>query len=199
VGCTGGLQDAPLDVGNPNWLHGHLSTVFPDVWGIDINRAKLEALRARGYENVYEADAQDFSIPERFDTIVAGELIEHLGNPSGFLRSAREHLAPGGCIVLSTPYFAGLPNVLYAWLKYPKTCANPEHTMWFCPTTLSTLAEQNGLRVEVWSLLLHIPRGNIQRGGNGLHGLGRKALPAVAPLIPNRMRSNSLVARLVPS
>jgi hypothetical protein len=66
--------------------------------------------------------------------------------------------------------------------------------MWFCPTTLSTLAEQNELRMEAWSLLL-----DLQRGGNGLDGLGRKALRAVAPLIPNRMRSNTLVGRLVPS
>jgi hypothetical protein len=124
------------------------------------------------------------------------------GTPTGCTATYRRcsptfgasNLAPGGCIVLSTPYFAGLPNLLYAWLKYPKTCGNPEHTMWFCPTTLSTLAEQNGLRIEAWSLLL-----DLQRGGNGLDGLGRKALRAVAPLIPNRMRSNPLVGRLVPS
>ena len=41
--------------------------------------------------------------------------------------------------------------MIYAWLRYPRTSSNPEHMMWFCPATLSVLAESVGLQVTMWS------------------------------------------------
>lgn len=38
-----------------------------------------------------------------FDAITAGEIIEHLEDPMGFLQGCRETLTPGGILVLSTP------------------------------------------------------------------------------------------------
>jgi SAM-dependent methyltransferase len=38
-----------------------------------------------------------------FDAITAGEILEHLEDPMGFLRACYETLAPGGILVLSTP------------------------------------------------------------------------------------------------
>jgi SAM-dependent methyltransferase len=48
---------------------------------------------------------QDFSgaIAQRFDAIVALEVIEHLENPREFLRQCRLLLRPGGVLLLSTP------------------------------------------------------------------------------------------------
>lgn len=43
------------------------------------------------------------AIAQRFDAIVALELIEHLENPREFLRQCRLLLRPGGVLVLSTP------------------------------------------------------------------------------------------------
>ena len=40
---------------------------------------------------------------ESFDTIIAGETVEHLENPSQFLREAKVILKPGGTLLLSTP------------------------------------------------------------------------------------------------
>ena len=51
---------------------------------------------------------QDFAnaIAQRFDAIVALELIEHLENPRAFLRQCRLLLRPGGVLLLSTPNIA---------------------------------------------------------------------------------------------
>ena len=149
VGCTGHVPD----VQNPYWVHGHLRKAFPSVWGIDKEADNVRRLRALGYSNVRVADAQSFDLEKRFDTIVAGELIEHLENPGAFLVTASEHLKPDGRIVLTTPYPFGLAHLLYAWFKFPRTCSNPQHTLWLCPTTLQSLAARAGLKVVHWQLL----------------------------------------------
>ena len=41
--------------------------------------------------------------PGEFEGIVAGEIIEHLENPMGFLRCCRKTLARNGVLILSTP------------------------------------------------------------------------------------------------
>lgn len=149
VGCTGHT----LEPNSPYWLHGQLRKQFSDVTGIDINASNVERLRELGYENVYVASAEQFGFDRKFDTIVAGELIEHLSNPGLFLERCREHLAPGGRIVITTPYPFSLLYVLYAFFKFPKTCQNPEHTCWFCPQTMRELAFRAKLHIVHWELI----------------------------------------------
>lgn len=149
LGFVGELVGA----GSATWLHESIRTRYPSVWGLDASRDDVEALRSEGRKNLVVGDAQDFSLDKTFDTIVAGELIEHLGNPAGLLTSAREHLKPGGRVIVTTPYAFGLHHWLYAQYKFPKTCANEGHVQWFCPATLQALARQNGLKVVHWELL----------------------------------------------
>ena len=141
-----------IGVGSPEWVHDSIRSRFPSAWGLDASREAVDALRAEGRENLVVGDAQDFSLDQSFDTILAGELIEHLGNPAGMLSSARRHLKPGGRLVVTTPYAFGLHHWLYAQYKFPKTCANEGHVQWFCPATLTALAQQNGYRVVHWEL-----------------------------------------------
>ena len=58
---------------------------------------------------------QNFDLGRTFDTVFAGELIEHLGNVDGFLSSARRHLEPGGQLVLTTPNVFYVGNFVYRW------------------------------------------------------------------------------------
>jgi SAM-dependent methyltransferase len=128
------------------WLHQRLSQLHPRVVGIDISAANLEKMRALGYQNLYQMDAETFSFDETFNTIVAGELIEHLSNPGLFLARARAHLESGGRLIITTPYVFSPLYVLYANLKYPKTCENAEHTHWLCIETMRNLAGRYGFK-----------------------------------------------------
>jgi SAM-dependent methyltransferase len=149
VGCAAHVPEP----GNPYWIHGWLRDKFPGVAGIDISEKNIEFLRQRGFGNLHVASAETFELADRYNTIFSGELIEHLANPGAFLARAREHLSADGRIVLTTPYPFALLYQAYAFLKYPKTCQNLEHTCWFCPQTLTVLAEREGLRVIHWELI----------------------------------------------
>jgi len=149
VGCTG----HSVDIGSPRWLHGRLREQFPSVVGIDLSAENIAALRRHGFANLHVQSAESFVLPDEFDTIVAGEIIEHLANPGLFLQQARKHLKPAGRLVLTTPHPFSLANIAYALTKYPKTCQNAEHACWFCPRTMTELVKRNGLRIEHFELI----------------------------------------------
>jgi SAM-dependent methyltransferase len=145
--------DSVLDVGcvsrygKPDWVHGLLMESFPDVVGIDIDADAVKLLRERGFE-VELANAEDFELHRQFDTIFAGELIEHLDNVHGFLASSRRHLRPGGRLVLTTPNVFYVGAFVYRWGGHGNV--HPEHTCWYCEDTLRQVIERNGYtKVEI--------------------------------------------------
>lgn len=143
VGCT----SHRIEIDSPYWLHGCLRKKFPSVVGIDVSEENIKVLSAAGFSNLYAQSAETFSLSEKFDTIVAGELIEHLANPGLFLERSRQHLKADGKLVLTTPNPFSLGTSIYAFLKFPKTCHNPEHTCWFCLRTMNELASRSGFTV----------------------------------------------------
>jgi cyclopropane fatty-acyl-phospholipid synthase-like methyltransferase len=153
VGCTGHV----VEIGSSQWLHGRLREKFPFVTGIDISEENVRLLRQRGFDNIQVQSADAFELGEKFDTIVAGEVIEHLSNPGLFLQHAREHLNPEGKLVITTPNAFALLFISYALFKFPKTCENLEHTCWFCPQTIKELAERSGFRIEHFELFDDYP------------------------------------------
>ena len=156
VGCTGHF----VNIGSPQWLHGRLREKFPSVSGIDISEANAAILRENGFDKIYVQSAESFELSEKFDTIVAGELIEHLSNPGLFLQRARAHLEPGGRLVLTTPNPFSMLFISYALLKCPKTCENVQHTCWFCPRTMAELVGRCGFRIEHFELFDDYPPGS---------------------------------------
>ena len=185
IGCAGHIPEP----NSPHWLHGALLANFPHVVGIDINETNVRQLQALGYQHIHLQSAESFALPQKFNTIIAGEVIEHLANPGLFLARAKEHLAPGGIAVITTPYPFSLLYFLYAVMKFPKTCQNLEHTCWLCPRTLEALAERAGLRTVHWRLIedyrLNDP--------SGRYRLFVKLLSRFRWLVPTRLRCNTML------
>ena len=62
--------------------------------------------KPKNYANFVKGDCQKLSKyfePKSFDTIIAGEIIEHLENPSAFLRETRKVLKDEGILLISAP------------------------------------------------------------------------------------------------
>lgn len=148
VGCAGHRVEPE----NPDWLHRRLSERF-EVTGIDISEPNLAKMRALGYTDIHLQSAESIDLRGTFDTVVAGEIIEHVSNPGLFFSSVKRHLSPQGRLVLTTPYVFSLMYALYALHRFPKTCENSEHAFWLCPATITELARREGLQVESWKLI----------------------------------------------
>ena len=180
VGCAGHARpDTPER--RARWLHGALVARGYSVLGVDVDERQLDWMRDEGHE-VLALDAQRLDeLRESFDTVVAGELIEHLENPGLFLEACRRRLAEGGRLVLTTPNAFG---PLY-WLTYASSggrAANPEHTCWFDGQTLAQLLRRAGYRVEriqhVDDLRTDTASSAGYRAFAAAWGAARRALPA---------------------
>ena len=145
VGCAGqGDPRTPLH--QHHWLHGYLRKRNYELVGVDINEEAVAQMRAEGFTvEVMNAETMDFD--NTFDTIVAGELIEHLENPGQFLGRALRHLNASGQLVLTTPNPFTLMHAL-AYLKNFDRAFNPDHACWFDPQTIRQLLERCGFRID---------------------------------------------------
>jgi len=100
-------------------------------------------MKKRGYDAVVD-DAQDFSIDQDFDVIVAGEIIEHLPNPGGLFESAKSHLRSTGRLVITTPNPFALIRFMLYYSPLHEFSVFEEHVSWFDRVTLRQLASRFG-------------------------------------------------------
>lgn len=129
------------------WVHGHLSDRHEDILGVDYLEDEIQKLQNRGY-NVLTADAENLDIGQKFDVIVAGELIEHLSDIGSFLDGVHDHLRPDGKFILTTPNPWAFHRFKQALLN-DDVRANDEHTCWFCATTLRQTLDRHGFDAEI--------------------------------------------------
>lgn len=139
VGC---VEHDPLNYRSPHWVHKALLRVAAHVIGIDCDERGVSYLRDKGF-NIQLADARDFDLGETFDVVVAGDVMEHIDNPGGFLDSCRRHLAPGGVVLVTTPNPWFWKYIVRATV-FGRVKNNIEHVCWFDPVLLGQLAKRHG-------------------------------------------------------
>lgn len=145
VGCAVGYR-------KDDWMHRHIKSVARSVYGLDLDHAAVNAIRSMGFD-IEQGNAQDFNLGRKFNLIHAGELIEHLDNPGGFLDCVARHLTPDGLLLITTPNALRISNVIYAATGGLRV--NVEHTCWYCETTLATLLQRKGFNVVEVGYLRH--------------------------------------------
>ncbi len=125
-----------------NLLHKRIAEANPETLGVDIDPEGAAVLNKQGY-HVIVADVETMDLGKQFDTIIAGEIIEHLENPGLFMRNMHKHLVPGGVIIVSTPnpFYSG--SAWKIW-RYGKPAVHEEHMGWQDPTTLGQLFKRTG-------------------------------------------------------
>jgi 2-polyprenyl-3-methyl-5-hydroxy-6-metoxy-1,4-benzoquinol methylase len=148
-------NDVVLDVGfwgqgitweSASWPHKLLRDRAKEVWGIDIVYDAAVIPEADRYR-YKQAAAEDFSFDKKFDVVFAGDLIEHLVNPGLFLENVRQHLAPGGRLIMTTPNAFNI-YVMAGKLTREEPPINPDHTFYFNRRTIKVLLEKCNFEVK---------------------------------------------------
>ncbi|MEM4390633.1 MAG: class I SAM-dependent methyltransferase [Candidatus Diapherotrites archaeon] len=131
---NGKILDVGFSVGE---LHTKLVNAFgKNVYGIDIEVKKNS-------KNYKKASAEK-KIPFKsnyFDSIFAGELIEHLHKPKNFVKEANRVLKKNGVIIITTPNRDSLINRIF------HNYHAPLHFSLFNFQELKSLLEENGFKV----------------------------------------------------
>ncbi len=141
VGCSGGPLLLELrDKG------------FANVWGLDVSSVAVALAQKRGLTNVKEADAASTGFEaEKFDVVIASDILEHIQDDGGALREWRRILKPGGRLILFVPAH------MFLWSAHDE--AN-QHLRRYGRAEILQLVLENGFVVErssFWNFTLFLP------------------------------------------
>lgn len=182
LGMLDGSPRRVLDLGCATGALGAaVKARHPGVRVVGIEAARAAADRAAGrLDRVIHARIEDVDFAaedvasERFDAVLAGDVLEHLVNPWSALARLHACLAPGAQLV------ASIPNVRNIWLvnrllvggrwEYTdRGLLDVTHLRFFTMAELRTLFGQTGYRVEAEDATI-LP--SLQRIYAGYHGGG---------------------------
>lgn len=93
------------------------------------------------------AEAMSSVIHDKFDTILAGSMIEHLENPSAFLQECQKLLNPDGILIITSPNACYPLYVLSELFQAPKFI-DDDHLFLFPYRIMLKLLKRNNWRVE---------------------------------------------------
>jgi 2-polyprenyl-3-methyl-5-hydroxy-6-metoxy-1,4-benzoquinol methylase len=131
------------------WLHARLARVAESLVGLDVDERGVRTAQEDGYEAFLVDCTNPVELAklglEPADLVIAGEVIEHVDNPGGFLEGVRSLLAPGGTAIVTTPNASGWFNSIAAVANIEIN--HPDHIVMFSWRTLSNLMARCGLEV----------------------------------------------------
>jgi SAM-dependent methyltransferase len=122
--------------------------------GIDISHEAIEFALSHFGNSYQRSDIEDFIkiTKEKFDLIVATEVVEHFSNPLLFFDQVKKLLNKNGSILLTTPN-KDFTNKKFIWL----TDLPPIHVTWLGKKSFIKIAEQKNFNVNFTSFFDYFP------------------------------------------
>ncbi|MCF6132834.1 class I SAM-dependent methyltransferase [Flavobacterium wongokense] len=99
IGCSSGIFLKDLE---------NLGFKLDNLYGIDISDKAIENCRANGIQNSFVMDAQNITLQETFDIIIASDCLEHLEDDKKALQNWKNLLKIGGKMYVFVPAFMSL-------------------------------------------------------------------------------------------
>lgn len=137
-------------------LHSRLGEIASELFGFDADEAGLKILQESGFDKLFKADLENLNeldIDEKFDVILAGEIIEHLNNPGLFLRGIRRFMDDSTKLVITTVNaYCAMRTFQYAVSRSrgKNEPVHPDHVAYYSCSTLRVLIERHGLSVDAF-------------------------------------------------
>ena len=155
-----------LDLGCSSGAFGESIRTGRRVVGLDAAGDTVAAARDR-LDAAHHVDLADPAWPavlagERFDAIVAADVLEHLPDPDQVLTTAIDAaLAPDGCIIVSLPNIRHVSalwqiGVAGSFARRDRGIFDDSHLRWFTWRDTLRLLGDHGLEVEDWSANLRL-------------------------------------------
>lgn len=151
-----GKGKSVLDIGCRD---GALTKFFAegnDVLGVDIDDQVLSEAAKLGIRTRHLDLNGDWSElgEERFDVVVAGEVLEHLYYPASIMKKVAKRLSPGGRFVGSVPNAFSLKNRLryLAGSKRYTPLSDPTHITQFSAPELEGMLKSHFVEVKILGL-----------------------------------------------
>jgi 2-polyprenyl-3-methyl-5-hydroxy-6-metoxy-1,4-benzoquinol methylase len=140
VGCVGQVRSYE----SKSWLHNQISEVAKELTGVDIDRIGIDQLASKGYRVLH---VDELRKDDKFEVIVMGDVIEHIGDIQSFLAFYARHLTDDGILVITTPNPFSFRQVLHVFF-YSKPSINREHTSNLDPITMLELIDRGNYQIE---------------------------------------------------
>ena len=153
LGCTN-FPYTKESIDNKILLHFDLEKTASELYGFDFDQEGLDILQDAGGKNLYRADLEkldEVPLAETFDVIIAGEIIEHLGNPGLFLQGIKRFMNPETRLVITTVNaYSALRFFLYGFRGNggAKEPIHPDHVAYYSYQTLSVALSKENLDVR---------------------------------------------------
>jgi 2-polyprenyl-3-methyl-5-hydroxy-6-metoxy-1,4-benzoquinol methylase len=91
---------------NNTLLHKSLNKVASHLLRIDYSRHGINIMKEKGFDNVILMDAENITLDEKYDFVLARDILEDMNHPGKFLEKVEQFLNPQGSLII------GVPNVL---------------------------------------------------------------------------------------
>lgn len=134
-------------------LHQRLLPVAAELTGVDVSGDGVALMRQAGIGDLHVLNAEtklsEVFGAQRFDVIVAGEVLEHVLNAGILLESLKSVCHPQSCIVLTTVNFAPIKRTYR--LLYLDESVHPDHVCYYSLATLTCLLKQCGYKPLEWA------------------------------------------------
>jgi SAM-dependent methyltransferase len=134
------------------------------VIGIDYSQKSIETAN-RVYPhlrvNRFVSDINEMGRFGGFDLVVSFQVIEHLSDPTGFLKSCASHATPGGAVAMVTPNRLRLSNRIRVLGGGRPKLGDPQHFREYIAEELAALGREAGLSYAGhfgYGLTLKVPR-----------------------------------------
>ncbi len=159
-----------------------------DALGVELSPVAASYAREMLGVTVHTGPFEQLASSDSFDAVCAFHVLEHVRDPTVFLRRVAERLEPGGVLGLEVPNIA---SARARWTRGAWVGLQVEHHLWhFSPDSLQSLVEGAGLvvrAVDTVSPRLYMrSRARVSRGGLALLGQDLLALRSPRTTHPSR-------------
>lgn len=153
LGCTN-FPYTNEAIENDMLLHFDLEKIAGELYGFDFDQEGIDILSKHGTKNLFRADLEkleEVGLDEKFDVIIAGEMIEHLNNPGLFLNGIKRFMNAETKLVITTiNAYCAFRFFIYGLrgkggVNEP---VHPDHVYYFSYKTLNLLINRANLKVS---------------------------------------------------